>query len=213
MVIPSESFVALAHGLKDGIVTQPGLNHHVFAQGDIPHQQHLLPHHRRHPRRSHIAMIEIYEFLQQRLDDMCVVRPDRFIELVGIRVQLIAAGVEVCAVCRRTGKEIFPKGMQEIVDGRGVELEAAAGWFVGVFDPVGLDVVCSDKIWVGPMNGAGVPGHVDLEDDFNASVHAVFLDLRKVLGTVCQIGPVGTFLGEFRQCGDVERPALPIGHM
>lgn len=74
--------------------------------------------------------------------------------------------------------------MQEVVDGRGIELEAATGWFIGVVAPVGLDVVGGNEIWVGPMDGAGVPGHVDLDENFNSPVHTILLDLREVGGIV-----------------------------
>lgn len=64
LVIPAEDFVAFRYCLRDGLVTQPRLHHHVLAQCEVPLQEHLLPHHRRHPRRSYVIVVEIHKFLE-----------------------------------------------------------------------------------------------------------------------------------------------------
>ena len=77
----------------------------------------------------------------------------------------------------------MPEGGEESVDSRRIEFQGAAWRFSSVVTPV-LLIKAGDEIRVAEGDGGGMAGHVNLHNDFNASVHAVFLDLGEVFGAV-----------------------------
>lgn len=74
--------------------------------------------------------------------------------------------------------------MQERVHGGRVELQGAAWRLSGIVSPIWLDVVAGNEIGISQGNSRGMSGHVYFNDDFDTPVHAILLDLSKVLATV-----------------------------
>lgn len=184
IVIPSNHFMAHSNSLSDRCIAQPRLHHDIFTQREVPFQKHLLPYHRCHTRSAYIAVVEIDELLHQGLKDGGIIRPHGIVEKIGVQVDFIASGVEVCAVGCHSREQVFPKGIQESIHGGRIELQASAGRLIGVGAPIWLDVVGSDEFRGTVGDGSRVAGRVDFDVDFHTPVHAVFLDLGELLASV-----------------------------
>ena len=132
--------MALGDGFRDGEVTLPALLHHVRAEGEVPLQEHFLPHYRGEPRSANFLEVEVDELLQQGLDDCGGVGFNGWVKTVGVDVEPVATGVEVGAVRRYSRKHVTPEFSKELVDSRVVQLELARGRLGAVVAPTRLNV-------------------------------------------------------------------------
>lgn len=156
-------------------------------------------------------MVEIDEFLQQRLENGRLVRLHTLVKQIRIRIDLVAASVEIRRVRRHTRQQIQPQSAQERVNGGRIQLQLARRRFGSVGVPVRLDVERCDQVRVRQRDGSGMTRHVRLDGDLDAAVGGVFLnrsqDGRAVGKTlhVCSGGCEGG------QGWDFQRPGLGVG--
>lgn len=135
-------------------------------------------------------MVVIDEGLDQGLQHRALIRPDGIIEAIRVDVHLVTACVKICTVRRQPGQQIFPKSMQEVVDGGRIEFQRTTWGFSSIRAPIRLDVVGSNQIRVGKSDDGGVAGHVDFDVDLDAPIHSILLNLRELLRTIGEPLPV-----------------------